>query len=79
MSAEPRLRCGIAVNKHFGNAVERNKVKRRVRSVLITLLPELQQGYDVIIFPGTICKTMQYNHLFESVKQLLFKSGVFKQ
>ncbi|MEJ5361910.1 MAG: ribonuclease P protein component, partial [Spirochaetota bacterium] len=66
----------IVVNKNYGNAVERNRIKRQIRSILVTLMPRIRQGFAVIIFPDTTCKTMEYNHLVVSVKQVLLKSGV---
>ncbi len=69
----------IVVNKNYGNAVERNRIKRQIRSILLALMPQIRQGFAVIIFPDTTCKAMGYNHLVVSVKQVLFKSGVLKQ
>jgi len=72
-------RFAIVVTKTYGNAVERNRIKRQIRSILVTLMPQMRQGFAVIIFPDTTCKAMQYNHLVVSVKQVLLKSGVLKQ
>lgn len=72
-------RFAIVVNRNFGNAVERNRIKRQIRSILVTLMPRIRQGFDIIIFPDTTCKTMRYNHLAASVIQVLLKSGVLKQ
>lgn len=72
-------RFAIVVNRSYGNAVERNRIKRQIRSILVTLIPQIRQGFTVIIFPDTTCKAMEYNHLVVSVKNVLFKSGVLKQ
>lgn len=72
-------RFAIVVNRNFGNAVERNRIKRQIRSILVTCMPRIRQGFDVIIFPDTTCKAMKYNHLVVSVTHVLQKSGVLKQ
>jgi ribonuclease P protein component len=48
----PRL--GLAVPKAVGTAVVRNKMKRRLREVFRTRLPELPQGQDyvLVVRPG---------------------------
>lgn len=72
-------RFAIVVNRNFGTAVERNRIKRQIRSILVTLMPRIRQGFDVIIFPDTTCKAMGYDHLVVSVTHVLQKSGVLKQ
>lgn len=72
-------RFAIVVNRSYGNAVERNRIKRQIRSIVVTLMPQIRQGFAVIIFPDTTCKAMEYNHLVESVKNVLRKSGVLRQ
>jgi ribonuclease P protein component len=37
------------VSRSVGAAVVRNRVKRRLRAVIRTLLPHLTEGYDVVI------------------------------
>ncbi|MCX8124164.1 MAG: ribonuclease P protein component [Spirochaetes bacterium] len=69
----------IVVNRNYGNAVERNKVKRKIRSIVVTLMPRIRQGFAVIIFPDATCKSKGFNNLLESVTHLLLKSGVLKQ
>ncbi len=42
-------RIGYTVTKKMGNAVARNRIKRRLRSALRTAAPETQGGFDYII------------------------------
>lgn len=79
LSNSLQSRFAIVVHKNYGNAVERNRIKRKIRSILVTLMPQIRQGFAVIIFPDTTCKAMEYDHLVTSVKQVLLKSGVLKQ
>jgi ribonuclease P protein component len=42
-------RAGFVVSKAVGNAVTRNKVRRRLRHLVGSLLPELPAGASVVI------------------------------
>lgn len=45
----PVTRFGFVVSKRLGNAVTRNKVKRRLREAARHLAPNLLPGYDVVV------------------------------
>jgi ribonuclease P protein component len=42
-------RFGIVTSKKVGNAVLRNKAKRRLRSIVQAHLPDLKTGFDLVI------------------------------
>lgn len=43
------LQIGISVSKKLGNAVARNKIKRRLRELVRAALPNLKRGRYVLI------------------------------
>ncbi len=44
------LRVGLTVTKKVGNAVERNRVKRRLRTLIRDYLPEMAEpGFDYVV------------------------------
>lgn len=44
------LRVGLTVTKKVGNAVERNRVKRRLRTLIRDYLPEMaESGFDYVV------------------------------
>lgn len=47
-SASP-TRLGITVNKKLGGAVKRSRVKRVIRAAYRELMPELKNGYLIIV------------------------------
>ena len=47
--SEPRL--GLAVSKRVGNAVIRNKVKRKIREAFRVVKGFFPTGYDLVIYP----------------------------
>lgn len=48
----PGRRIGFVVSKKLGKAVQRNRVKRRLREALRHLLPQMQEGSYDLIFVG---------------------------
>ncbi len=66
-------RFGIAVGKKLGNAVERNKLKRRMRMILTNQKKEFSKGYDYIIIMKEKSKTLNYEELNQMLLSLLSK------
>lgn len=47
----PTPRLGLAVSKRYGNAVQRNRFKRRLREVFRLSRAELPAGLDLVVQP----------------------------
>jgi ribonuclease P protein component len=75
---EPRI--GFAVPSAAGGAVERNRIKRRLREVWNARLDSLPGGYDyvLIVRPGLIeaAEANGFEWLGECVDELLDQTGV---
>ena len=52
----PYNRIGIATGKRFGNSVQRNRVKRRIRESYRLVDAEYKQGYDLVFMVRTVGK-----------------------
>ena len=76
--AEPRI--GFAVPRAAGGAVERNRIKRRLREVWNDQLDRVPAGHDyvLIVRPGLVeaAETSGYAWLGERVDELLEQTGV---
>lgn len=63
----PDVRFGLTVSKKVGNAVVRNRVKRRLRAALAELRPHGPDGLDIVI----IARTPLSDCPFEALKSQL--------
>ena len=63
-------RMGLSVSKKVGNAVERNRWKRRIREAFRLIHSELPQGLDIVVRPkkGAIC---EFEAIHRSLPKLL--------
>jgi len=77
-SAEPRV--GFAVPRAVGGAVERNRIKRRLREVWLERLERVPEGYDyvLIVRPGLVeaAEANGFEWLGDRVDELLEQTGV---
>lgn len=66
-----RARLGLVVSRVFGNSVQRNRFKRRVRDIFRRHRPEV--GVDIVVMPSRQgeAKTADHAALLESWKALL--------
>lgn len=66
---------GIAISKKLGNAVERNKIKRRMRVILDENKKSLLNDKDYIIIMKENSKNLSFKELNESFKNLIKIKG----
>jgi ribonuclease P protein component len=66
-------RVGLTVPKALGKAVDRNRIKRRMREAVRAALPLLQSPVDVILHPRRSVMTLEFGLLQREVAQI-FKS-----
>lgn len=72
-------RCGFVVAKRIGNAVVRNRAKRRVREAVRHLLPHIAPGYDLVF----VVRRSEIEHiafvlLQDTIKQLIRQAGLWR-
>jgi ribonuclease P protein component len=70
-TAGPRV--GLTVPKALGNAVDRNRIKRRLREVVRRALPLLTAPVDVILHPKRSVIDADFN-LIEREVRVIFRS-----
>lgn len=61
---------GFVVSKGVGNAVIRNRVKRRMRAVMAEMLPSLPGGIDLVIRANPAAADASYAELDAGLRTL---------
>ena len=64
------VKFGLTVGKKVGNAVKRNLVKRRLRSIITDLLPGIRPGYSYVIVAKSGVDAIPYAELYEECANL---------
>lgn len=67
-------RFGFSVGKRLGNAVKRNKVKRRLREA--ARLTNVQDGWDLVLIARKDASEADYHGLNQSMRGLLKRARI---
>jgi ribonuclease P protein component len=70
-------RFGFAVGKRVGNAVVRNRVKRRLRAVAAGL--PVRPGWDIVVVARPAAATAGFTELAAALRSLLNRARVLGQ
>lgn len=74
---DSNLRFGFVVSKKVSNkAVQRNKVKRRMREIVRSLLPNIKKGYDVVLVALPGLEKYDFWELQEIILSVFQKAGI---
>jgi ribonuclease P protein component len=67
-------RFGLSVSKRVGNAVTRNRTKRKLREILrrARLIP----GWDIIIIARPSISSITYDSLHKTIENLLYNADL---
>lgn len=66
-------RVGITVGKVLGNAVERNRIKRRMRAAISAALDALHGDLDVVLHPKRAVLAAEWAALRNEVRRIFVK------
>jgi ribonuclease P protein component len=77
IAEQPFMRLGFTATKKFGNAVERNRAKRRLRHAIRAVLAEKQFApHDLVLIAREALPDRDYKTLLEDLRYCLRKAGV---
>jgi ribonuclease P protein component len=65
------LRVGFTVGRALGGAVERNRMKRRLREAVRLALPKMEMPVDVVINPKKSLQTAEFETVLNEVRRAL--------
>jgi ribonuclease P protein component len=64
-------RFGWSIKKALGNAVLRNRMRRRIREILRLHRQEIAPGWDIVIHPRSTVATAEFSALAEELLKLM--------
>lgn len=67
-------RMGLSVSRRVGNAVTRNRLKRRLRENLRRV--KVKAGWDLVLVARPVAGTSSYSQIGNSVASLLSRAGI---
>jgi ribonuclease P protein component len=71
-------RTAVVTSKKVGNAVMRNRVRRRVWAVLADQWICIEPGWDLIFYSRSAISEADFPEIMKAIKHLLQKAGVIK-
>jgi ribonuclease P protein component len=72
----PHNRYGIITTRRLGNAVARNRAKRRIREAIRSWHPQITPGYDMILIARYPVMGASFPALLEAVELLLHRANL---
>jgi ribonuclease P protein component len=63
-------RVGITVPRAFGKAVDRNRMKRRLRHAMAACMSELPAGWDMVLHPRAAGLKMEFEELTTTLRKV---------
>ena len=73
-------RCGFIAGKRIGNAVQRNRARRRLREAVRLAYLHIVPGWDLVfVVRSTAVATVAFPELQATVEQLLRRAGLWRE
>jgi ribonuclease P protein component len=69
-------RAAVVASKAVGNAVTRNKVKRRIKSCLDQLWQNVDKRWDLIFYSRPCIVDANFDQIYVAIEHLLLEVGV---
>ena len=73
---EKTIRIGVAASQSVGNAVNRNRAKRRIRASVDRFLPGVQNGWDLIFLARKSIGHADFAQINSAIQTLLKNAGL---
>jgi ribonuclease P protein component len=70
-------RIGFSVSKKVGKAHERNRLKRRLREICRTQLPDLRRPFDAVFVVRAPANAVNFTELAVATHELFHRAGLF--
>lgn len=74
-----QVRLGLTAGKKIGNAVCRNRAKRRLRELFRVMQPDIKDGFDICIVARTRVLTIPYDKLIKDFRSAATELELIKK
>ena len=64
-------RFGFSISKRIGNAVERNRIKRRLREAIRLRMDSIKPGWDIVFIARRPIRKADYHEMDDACARLL--------
>ena len=71
-------RIGFTVSNKLGNAVKRNRVRRRLREIYRLNEQQFQCGWDIVVVARSRCVVADFQSITKAYLALAAKAGILK-
>jgi len=78
-TVDTSTKIGFSVSKKIGSAVERNKIKRRMRAIVAEKYSRLKPGYKLVFIVRRPAKSIDFEQLRQSAVMLLIKCKIIEE
>ena len=73
------MRLGIPAGRKLGSAVDRNRLRRRLREAFGRVRPMIDRGVDVVIVPRGQAMKAPFGKLVDALSGALAAAGVIRK
>jgi ribonuclease P protein component len=71
-------RFGFSISKRIGNAVERNRIKRRLREIIRLGMADIEPGWDIVLIARRPVRNATYEEMEMACARLLGRAHLLR-